>query len=407
MHSGLLNLLILTPTFPYPPVSGGDIRTYHLLRRLSPAFDVHLLPYAAGRPERLIQETGIVAVHGRDPASAASRSWLLRRRITLWRKAPHGISLLVDPSYAQALKRVLANTRFHGVLIDHLYMMQYARLVRPLPVFYSAPDVETIKFARWHEGERLPLTQRLFHWAQCNAIRWHESRVGRTARVTFATSEVDRGVLLQLNRTGRFVVVPNGVDLKYFRARSRASFDQPPAVFFVGTMYYKPNHLAARFLAHEIFPVVRREIPEATCHLVGKTGAQDYSELNRPELGVRMHGFVEDIRPFFEQCRLLVAPLSVGSGTRIKILEAMATGTPVVSTTIGAEGLDYTDGENILIANTPSALSAAVLRLLRDPGECFRMGAAGRRLVESKYSWDSAGDIMRTEIARVLESEVA
>jgi glycosyltransferase involved in cell wall biosynthesis len=171
-------------------------------------------------------------------------------------------------------------------------------------------------------------------------------------------------------------------------------------------MYYKPNHLAARSLAHEIFPLVRREIPEATCHLAGKTGAQDYSELNRPELGVRMHGFVEDIRPFFEQCQILVAPLSVGSGTRIKILEAMATGTPVVSTTIGAEGLDYADGQNILIANTPSALSAAVVRLLRDPEECFRIGAAGRRLVERKYSWESAGDIMRTEIARVLEPKV-
>ena len=119
-----------------------------------------------------------------------------------------------------------------------------------------------------------------------------------------------------------------------------------------------------------------------------------------------MHGFVEDVRPFFEECQILVVPLSVGSGTRIKILEAMATGTPVVSTDIGAEGIDYVDGENILIANSPQDLSAAVVRLLRDREECFRIGAAGRRLVERSYSWDSAAEVMRTEMAQILEREL-
>jgi glycosyltransferase involved in cell wall biosynthesis len=403
MDGARRKLLVLTPAFPYPPVSGGDIRIFHLLRRLSSAFAVHLLPYTGGSSERLIAETGISAVHAPDPEAARVRSRHPRQWIKFWRHAPHGLNLDVDPAYAQTLRRVVATMGFHGVLIDHLYMMQYARFVGPLPVFYSATDVETTKFARWYDGERLSRKRRLLHWAQRQAIGWHESRVGKRARVTFATSAVDRDALLHINRTGRFVVVANGVDLNYFRQRLRESFNKPPSIFFVGTMFYRPNYLAARFLAHEVFPLVRREVPDATCHLAGKTDDRDYSELHRPEAGVYMHGFVQDVRPHFAESQILVVPLSIGSGTRIKILEAMATGTPVVSTTIGAEGLECSHGEDILIADSATGLAASVVGLLRDREQAFRLGLAGRRLVEGKYSWDVSADVMRGEIARALE----
>jgi len=405
MNNERHKLLVLTPAFPYPPASGGDIRMFHLLRRLSRTFAVHLLSSTSGSSEPLIEETGIAAVHSVDSEGVPSRSWHPRQRIKFWRHAPHGLSLDVDPAYAQALRRLIATVGFHGVLVDHLYMMQYARFVRPLPVFYCATDVETIKFSRWYAGERLPTKRRLLHWVHRQAIRWHEPSVGARARVTFATSAVDRDALLHINRTGRFVVVPNGVDLAYFRSRPRESFSKPPRVFFVGTMFYRPNYLAARSLAQEIFPLIRKEVPDATCHLAGKTDDRDYSELHCPEAGVYMHGFVKDVRPHFEESQVLVVPLSIGSGTRIKILEAMATGTPVVSTTIGAEGLECSHGKDILIADTTAHLAAAVVGLLRDPEQSFRLGLAGRRLVEAKYSWDASANLMRSEIARVLEQE--
>lgn len=407
MDIARLKLLVLTPAFPYPPVSGGDIRIFHLLRHLSRSFELHLLPLTGGSSERLIEETGITAVHGRDPADVNVRSWHPRQRVGFWRHAPHGLSLDVDPGYARALRRVTAAIAFDGVLVDHLYMMQYARFVNGCPVFYSATDVETTKFARWYGGEHLSAKRRLLHWAQCRVIGWQESRVGKRARVTFATSAVDRDALARINRTGRFVVVPNGVDLTYFRPRARETFGKPPSVFFVGTMFYRPNYLAARVLAHEVFPLVRREIPDATCHLAGKTNDRDYSDLHHPDAGIYMHGFVEDIRPHLVESQMLVVPLSVGSGTRIKILEAMATGTPVVSTSIGAEGLECSDGENIVIANSATDLAAACVRLLGDREECCRIGAAGRRLVVAKYSWDASADVMRREIGRVLEQEHA
>jgi glycosyltransferase involved in cell wall biosynthesis len=407
MASRRLKLLVLTPTFPYPPTSGGDIRVFHLLRRLSRTFEVHLLPTGKGNVERLVSQTGIAAVHAVDRVSPRVTGSSLSRAIDFWRYSPHEINLDVDPAYASALAAVLTAVDIDVVLIEHLYMMQYAPLVGSLPVCYSATDVETIKFARWHGSERLSPKRRLLHWAQHKVIARYEGRLGDRARVTFTTSESDREFLQRLNRRGRFVVAPNGVDLEYFHCRTRESFDGPAAAFFVGTMYYKPNHDAAVVLARDVFPRVRAELPGAVCHIAGKTNEHDYSALNQPERGVFMHGFVDDVRPYLALSQVLVVPLLAGSGTRIKILEAMASGTPVVSTAVGAEGIDYTDGDNIVIANGPAAIADAVIGLLRDRARCFEIGRAGRRLVEQKYSWDASADVVRSEILLAAEPAVS
>jgi glycosyltransferase involved in cell wall biosynthesis len=398
-------LLVLTPSFPWPPTSGGDIRVYHLLRRLSRCFEIHLLPRWHGDRDELIRETGVAAVHERDGRQRGSLASRLRKRIDFWRGAPHEISLDLDLAYSTALQRLVTTTRFDAVLIDHLFMMQYARFVRPSPVFYSATDVETTKFMRWYVHEAISLRRRVLHWAQQTIIRRFEARVGQLARTVFATSQVDRDFLERMNKGGRFVVAANGVDLDYFQLRSRDSFNQPPAILFVGTLFYKPNLQAITFLLSEVFPRVRREIPDATCHVVGKTIEHSFEELHQPEAGVHVHGSVPDVRPYLDRCQVSVVPLFIGSGTRIKIVEAMASGTPVVATSVGAEGLNYTEGENILIGNSADELAFAIVSLLRDRDRGARIGAAGRRLIEREYTWDASAEVIRSEIARVLGND--
>ena len=401
-------LLVLSPTFPYPPTSGGDIRVFHLLRRLARSFEVHLLSLYEGPDQPLIEQTGIAMVCSLDARAKAPAASRIRSRLNFWRYSPHGLSLEVDPTYAHTLKQIVATTHFDGVLVEHLYMLQYARFVRPSPVFLSAHNVETMKFSRWFANEPLSLKRRWLHRAQQAVIRFYESSLARRTSAVFVTSPLEGDLLRRMNRgQGRFVVAPNGADLTFFEPRSRESFNRSPAILFMGTMYYRPNYEAAICLANEIFPRVRKEIPEAECHLVGKTDRKDYSHLHAPERGVHMHGFVDDVRPHLRRCQLLVVPLRVGSGTRIKIIEAMAMATPVVSTSIGAEGLACTDGEHIVIRDTPVAIAEAVVRLLRDREGCLRIGVAGRRLVEKEYSWDASADVMRDEIMRVIHGSAA
>lgn len=399
-------LLVLSPAFPYPPASGGDIRIYQLLRRLARSFEIHVLAAGDGpdgADQLLVDETGIAAIYCRREEPRQSLAWQLTKRIDFWRGSPHNISLHVDPALVRTLQGIQSKTRFDAVLIDHLYMLQYARFVRPAPVFFSATDVETIKYMRWYADEPATCRRRVWRWAQRTVIRRYESRLGQKADVTFATSDSDRDFLQRMNRTGRFVVAGNGVDLDYFSPRQRESFNQPPAILFVGTMFYKPNYQAVRFLLREVFPRVRRQIPEATCHLVGKTMDHDFAELHQPDAGVFMHGYVPDIRPYLQRCQTMAVPLFIGSGTRIKILETMASGTPVVSSSVGAEGLRCLDGENIVIADSADDFASAIVSLLLDRDRCRRIGAAGRRLVEKEYTWDASAETIRREIAQVLE----
>jgi glycosyltransferase involved in cell wall biosynthesis len=348
---------------------------------------------------------GLTGVYWPEPVWDSRLVARIRRRVRFWRHSPHGISMDTDYGYAKTLRRLLSEKRFDTVIIEHLYMMQYARFVTSCPVFYSAHNVETIKYERWHKNEPDGIAHRFLYRAQKAVLHYHESRVGTRAAAVFATSNVDRDILRKMNRGGRFIVVPNGADLDYFLPRSQESFRGPPSVIFIGSLFYKPNADAVRFLVNEVMPILRRQCAECECHIVGKTAGNDFSYLHHPETGVFLHGSVPDIRPFLQSSKVLVVPLFVGSGTRIKILESMASGTPVVSTRLGAEGIDYTEGVDICLAETAFEMAKDVETLLCNPEEAYRMGQAGRSLVETKYSWDRSAAIMRTEIDAVLSGK--
>lgn len=322
-----------------------------------------------------------------------------RQKLDLWRGAPHGLRLDVDPAFARALKDALTTIRPQAVLVEHIYLVQYRRLLGDVPVFVSCHNVETTKMRRWFDGQTAGVPARLRQRLQIETMRRFESNLGRVTRAVFATSDFDREELQRMNGVGRFLCVPNGADLNTFALRPAESFQGPPAAFFVGSLFYKPNLDATLLLKSEIWPRVRREIPDAVCHIAGNPGGLDLNSLNAPDAGVLFHGLVPDIRPWLARSQVMVVPLQVGSGTRIKIIESMATGTPVVSTTIGAEGIHYTPGENILLADTVEAMAKSTVRLLQDRPAALRIGRAGRALVESQYNWDHSAKIMEEIIA--------
>jgi glycosyltransferase involved in cell wall biosynthesis len=403
----LNSILVLSPTLPYPPQSGGDIRLFELLRRLAIHFDLHLLAYGSGQTDEFIQQSGVKSVTlilGGQPAPSGG---YLRKKLDLWRESPHGLRLDVDPVFARVLKKTLLEIKPQSVLIEHVYMIQYHKFFKNLPVFISCYDVETTKIRRWFAGDKTNWLKKLRQGLQLQAMRRCESNLGRLAHTIFTTSEVDTKELQQMNRGGQFVCVPNGADLKTFTLRSPDTFHGPPMAFFVGSLFYKPNLDAAMMLKTEIWPLVRHEIPNAVCHIAGNPGGLDLHSLNDPNEGVLFHGLVPDIRPYLTMSQAMVVPLRVGSGTRIKIIESMATGTPVVSTEIGAEGINCTHNKNILLADTVEELAKSAINLLRDRQAAYRIGRAGHYLVKAQYNWDRSAqimcEVMQTAIPRPLQ----
>jgi glycosyltransferase involved in cell wall biosynthesis len=254
-------------------------------------------------------------------------------------------------------------------------------------------NIEYDILRRTAEGDRAPL-RRAFNYLEYQKLRSEERRAWARSDGCVFTSERDRDLAVSAGCDVPTAVVPNGVDVVEF-----APADAPRGsdIVFVGADFY-PNNDAIRFYANEVLPHVLRGLPGARLIVVG--GAADALR-DRPREGVELLGVVDNVREHIARAAVVIAPLRVGGGTRLKILEAMAMARPVVATRIGAEGIDALAGRDILIADDPRDLARETLRVLADPDLARQVGAAGRQLVQRRYDWDVLGGDLR-RFARTL-----
>lgn len=259
-------------------------------------------------------------------------------------------------------------------------MLPLMRTRVPLPpVFFDLDDIEhrshprrVSTCPRW-PGERLTLLH-------TPALKAGEMRAIRAATNTFVCSELDRAYLSKEARTDNLVVVQNSVPLP----TARPPVADGPNLLFVGTFAYGPNVQAANFLVKNIWPLVRAQVPEARLRIVG--GHQEVlDDFSNPPDGVDFLGFVPDLDAVYEQTRVVCCPIFAGAGTRIKIVEAAAHGKAIVSTAMGAEGLEFEDGRAVLLLDGTEEFAAACIALLRDPEASARMGAAARMTFLKTY----------------------
>jgi glycosyltransferase involved in cell wall biosynthesis len=211
------------------------------------------------------------------------------------------------------------------------------------------------------------------------------------------TSEREARIVRSVAPGAPVEVVPNGVDLDVFRPSPTPP--EPCSVVFNGILDYRPNLDAATHLVDEIWPRVQRHSPGARLTIVGRGHPGDLRRLRRP--GVAVTGEVPDVRPYLEQAAVVAVPVRMGGGTRLKVLEGLAVAKPMVSTTLGCEGVRVRDAEHLLVADGADAFAAAIGRLFAHPGLGDALGSAGRGLVEREYSWDLAADRLDDLLARV------
>jgi glycosyltransferase involved in cell wall biosynthesis len=223
-------------------------------------------------------------------------------------------------------------------------------------------------------------------WLKWRLLQGWDARLARRFDAVVTVSDLDRNRLLARWPGGarRVAVIPNGVDTEALQPLPPAP--APPTLLFVGTLGYEPNMDAAQFLATEIFPRVRAVCPAARLVIAGQHAAPSVLALAPlPQVSVQVN--VADLRPLYQQAQVVVVPLRAGGGTRLKILEALALGRPVVSTTIGAEGLDLAAGAQLRLADSAEAFAQAVLDLLGDPAAAAALAERGRAAVAARYAW--------------------
>jgi glycosyltransferase involved in cell wall biosynthesis len=384
-------LLFLSQTLPYPPDSGVQARTFNILRLLAGTFDITALCFYRWKRGTLRSDVQASVMALKEWAdvecfpieqehSRVRFVWdhvrsLLRRRV-------YTKFVYESRDYERRLRDVLRSASFDLVHMDSLDLADYLPLLGQLPVVCVHHNVESQLLRRRAKAE--PRWRGAYLTYQAKLMELQERLWCQQVALNITVSDKDRTAFQGMAPAGRFITVPNGVDVEFFRPEPGLE----DGLVFVGGNTWFPNKDALEYFCSSILPVIRCSGSDVPVRWVGWSSQSD-QELYAKQYGIELTGHVEDIRPYVRDAACYVVPLRVGGGTRVKIVHAWAMGSAVVSTSIGCEGLTAVDGENILIRDTPEEFSDAVRAVLEDPELRRRLGTNARTTAEQQYAWQA------------------
>ncbi|MCC7354328.1 MAG: glycosyltransferase [Anaerolineae bacterium] len=390
-------ILFLTPQLLYPPQQGGALRAYNLLAGLAARHTIHLLTFLQAG-EHLAPDSPLLRLCARVEAVPAPLPRPLRRRLaaTLLSPLPDMALRLPSPEFSARLAGLLSQERYDVVQAESLemapFLLQAGEQARGALLVFDDFNAEYLLQQRAWETDARAMRRwpgALYSWVQWHKIRRYEAQVCQMAGLVIAVSEADATALKEIAPAARVAVVPNGVDTAYFNndpATSLAPATTSCDIVFTGKMDFRPNVDAALWFVREVLPRVRAEEPAARFLIIGQNPHARLRAL-AGDPAVKLTGRVPDVRPYVAAATVYVVPMRIGGGTRLKVLEAMAMGKAIVSTSLGCEGYPVRDGVEFVIADAPAEFARAVVALLRDPARRLHLGLAAREFAVSRYDW--------------------
>lgn len=396
-----MRILFLSGWYPYPPDNGARIRVFNLIKHLAARHEITLISFSFSPTPVSQEQLDAMMPYCRQVTTLPYKEFepgRLQALVALLSPRPRSVVDTYSPEMAALVKKASRNSAFDVVVASTERVAPYAPLVKGIPRVLE--DIElAVLYDKFANAPNLAAKIRYgLTW-------WKLSRYTRGLLTQFdgcaVVAEQERDHILDIMPNCHPpTVVPNGVDLEAYTGDFGTS--QPDVLIYPGALTYNANFDAMEFFLQDVLPLVRAQRPNVRLRI---TGRYDGVPVERLPLGngAELTGYLDDVRPAVAQSWACVVPLRVGSGTRLKILEALALGTPVISTSKGAEGLEVTHEENILIADDPESFAQAVLRLLGNEALRARLSANGRRLVEERYSWEICARQLDQLLNQVVE----
>lgn len=395
-----MHVVIVDEELPYPPNSGKRIRTLNLILPLASRHRIAYLCHPSANAEETRQAVAFFRQRGietvlvnRSLPGKSGPAFYGRLLWNLCSPLPYSVQLHNSPALRRAMRDYAAA---HEVDLWHCEWTPYGESLRSLargPWIVMAHNVESLIWRRYCDNETNPLK----HWyikRQWLKFERFERRMFSTAPLTVAVSESDSRLMRKQFGADRVEVVDNGVDVAYFQPNGAVR--DPSHLLFLGSLDWRPNLDAVELLLNRVFPRVLSLQPSARLSIVGRKPPAWLIERVRAYRGVELHADVPDIRPFLNNCGLMVLPLRIGGGSRLKILEALAAECPVVSTRIGAEGLRLTPNRHFVQTETDDEMAAALVEHIRNPSPIRQMAQAGRQVTVDQYNWPSLSARLET-----------
>jgi len=400
-----MNILFLSTRSPYPLISGHSLRTYHILKGAAQNHNVTFVTFVQ-LPEHELKKENLdhlrsfcKAVHPFEIPADLSRIILAKMLfLNLFSFLPFVAKKYDAPLMRQKIREIIQKDHIDLVHVDMLPLTVYMNEFQTLPKILVNHNVESVRLYRWFKTEPNP-AKKAFLGLQWLKLRSFERSAMEKFDACVVVSEKDKELLRSMGVQNKLFVVPNGTDTEFFQPDNRKVVEN--SVLWLGHMDVHTNRDAVLYFWKDIYPILRKKYPRVHMTFVGTAPPKEIEEAAKTDGQVKVTGFVEDIRPYIGETAVMVVPIRIGSGTRLKILDAMAMGKAIVSTSVGCEGLNVDNGENILIADDPEGFANQVVSVLEHPERRSEIETNAVELAKS-YDWGLITGLQETVYDQVV-----
>lgn len=381
-----MKILMLTPYLPYPLMSGGQTRSYNLIKGLSGKHEITLFSLIKDEREKsyiphLSKYCKKINVFNRSKSPWTIRNILL----TGFGPYPFLVIRNLAQEEKEMVKKELLREKYDLIHAETFYVMPHIPQTT-VPILLVEQTIEYLVYKHYVE-EQSPVLLRPLLRLDVFKLRYWETYFWKQAKRVVAMSESDKNQMKKLVSGLAIDIVPNGIDMNYFSSK-KGKTENIKKVLYVGNFTWLQNTEAVRVLVNEVWPRIKREISDAKLWIVGTHMNSEIKSLASDDIEVSEG--LEDIRDAYKNASVLVAPIKGPGGTRLKILEAMASALPVVTTSVGAEGLGVKDGKEALIRDNLNELAMATIKILKGSTMARKLGVEGKNFVKYNYTWDKS-----------------
>ena len=380
-----MRVLYLCHRIPYPPNKGDKIRAFHQVRAIAARHEVDLFTLADDAADMAHQSTLQNYCHRVTVCRVHPRLARLRALPYLLTGTPLTVPYFRCTELQREIRRAVAARSYDRIFVYCSAMAQYVDRAWRIPMVTDFVDVDSDKWTQYAGFSRWPSSA--IYRREGRTLQEYERQICERSSCVIVTTEREASLVRQIAATARIHVIPNGVDVEFFKPSEQAPEAGPPTVGFIGDMSYFPNEEAVTFFARKVLPLIRQSAPRTRFLIVGRNPGPNVQKLKEID-GVEVTGFVPDIRPYLGRMQATVAPFSIAAGIQNKILEAMAFGLPVVCTSRAAQGLSTDAAEVIDIADGMEEMAAKIVTLLGNKELARNRGLEGRRRVAGEYNWE-------------------
>lgn len=382
-----MNILQIAPRVPFPPDDGGAIGVYNITKYLAlRGHNIRFLTFSSDVGGLPAQFTRYCSPRVVNVITAHSP---LKVGLSLFRQVPYTISKYYSKVFLKALFEEFQLSRFDIVHVDHLAMSPYGVAIKEkygIPIVLREHNLETVFLERFMKSEPQPFV-RWFVRFEAARMRSFEPSICKKFNRCIMITENEQLALRQLDPSIKTAVIPAGVETAM---SPRNVIVKDHAILFLASLNWRPNIQGFQWFLDNVLPHVIKNYPSVLVTIVGKGDSGELSSLRHPN--IRYVGYVEDVSPYIVESTLAIVPLFAGGGMRIKILELFAHGKPVVSTSVGCEGIQVENGRELFIADSPVEFANSIINILKDNGLQKRLGTNGQELVRKHYSWEAVAE---------------